>query len=47
MEHHLVRLLGEADMPTDGILAGVSRFRAYFQENQELLELLATQGQAP
>jgi len=34
-------------MPTDGILAGVSRFRAYFQENQEPLELLATQGQAP
>lgn len=34
-------------MPTDRILAGVGRFRAYFQENQELFELLATEGQAP
>lgn len=34
-------------MPTDRILAGVGRFRAYFDENRELFELLATEGQAP
>ena len=34
-------------MPTDRILAGIGRFRAYFQENRELFELLATEGQAP
>ena len=34
-------------MPTDRILAGIGRFRAYFQENQELFELLAHEGQAP
>jgi carbonic anhydrase len=39
--------LEEIDMPTDRILAGVGRFRAYFQENRELFELLATEGQAP
>lgn len=34
-------------MPTERILAGIGRFRAYFQENRELFELLATEGQAP
>ena len=34
-------------MPTDRILAGIGRFRAYFEENRELLELLADDGQAP
>ena len=34
-------------MPTDRILAGIGRFREYFQENRELFELLANEGQAP
>jgi carbonic anhydrase len=34
-------------VPTDRILAGIGRFRAYFEENRELLELLANEGQAP
>ena len=34
-------------MPTDRILTGVARFRTYFQENRELFELLATEGQSP
>lgn len=34
-------------MPTERILAGLGRFRAYFQENRELFELLASEGQAP
>ena len=34
-------------MPTDRILAGIGRFRARFQENRELFELLANEGQAP
>jgi carbonic anhydrase len=34
-------------MPTDRILAGIGRFRAHFQENRELFELLAAEGQAP
>jgi carbonic anhydrase len=45
--HHLARLLEEANMPTDKILTGIGRFRAYRQENLELFELLATKGQAP
>ena len=34
-------------MPTGRILAGIGRFRACFQENRQLFELLATEGQAP
>ena len=34
-------------MPTDRIRAGVGRFREYFEENRELFELLAAEGQAP
>jgi carbonic anhydrase len=34
-------------VPTERILAGLGRFRAYFQENRELFELLASEGQAP
>jgi carbonic anhydrase len=34
-------------MPTDRILAGIGRFQDYFEENRELLELLAAEGQAP
>ncbi|NIV31963.1 MAG: carbonic anhydrase [Anaerolineae bacterium] len=34
-------------MPTDRILAGIGRFRTYFEENRELFELLADKGQAP
>lgn len=34
-------------MPTAKILAGVGRFQDYYLENLELLERLATQGQAP
>lgn len=34
-------------MPTDRILAGIGRFRAYFEENRELFELQANEGQAP
>ena len=34
-------------MPTFRILAGLGRFRAYFQENRELFKLLAEEGQAP
>jgi carbonic anhydrase len=34
-------------MPTDRILAGIERFQAYFEENRELFELLATAGQSP
>jgi carbonic anhydrase len=34
-------------MPTDRILAGIGRFRTYFEENRELFELLAGKGQAP
>ncbi len=34
-------------MPTDRIMAGIGRFHAQFQENRELFELLATEGQAP
>jgi carbonic anhydrase len=34
-------------MPTERILAGIGRFRTYFEENRELFELLASEGQAP
>ena len=34
-------------MPTERILAGIERFQAYFKENRELFELLATAGQSP
>jgi len=34
-------------MPTDRILAGIGRFRTYFEENRDLFELLADEGQAP
>ncbi len=34
-------------MPTAKILAGISEFQEYFQQNRELLERLASQGQAP
>ena len=34
-------------MPTPKILTGMGRFREYYQENQELFEHLATQGQSP
>ena len=34
-------------MPTDRILAGIGRFRTHFEENRELFELLANEGQAP
>jgi carbonic anhydrase len=34
-------------MPTDRILTGLGRFHTYFEENQELFELLANEGQAP
>ena len=34
-------------MPTDRILAGIGRFQTYFEENRELFELLAEEGQAP
>ena len=34
-------------MPTDKILAGIGRFRTYFDENRELFEHLADKGQAP
>ena len=34
-------------MPTDRILAGIGRFRTYFEENRDLFELLAEEGQAP
>jgi carbonic anhydrase len=34
-------------MLTDRILAGIGRFRTYFQENRELFEMLAAEGQAP
>jgi len=34
-------------MPTDKILAGIRRFQETFQENRELFERLALQGQSP
>jgi len=34
-------------MPTDRILAGIARFRTYFEKNRELFELLAAEGQSP
>jgi len=34
-------------VPIDRILAGIGRFRAYFEENRELFELMAAEGQAP
>jgi carbonic anhydrase len=34
-------------MPTPKILTGIGRFQKYFQENRELFERLATQGQSP
>jgi carbonic anhydrase len=34
-------------VPTTKILAGIGRFQEYYQENQELFERLAIQGQAP
>jgi carbonic anhydrase len=34
-------------MPTPKILSGIRRFEAYYRENQELFEHLATQGQSP
>jgi carbonic anhydrase len=34
-------------MPTPKVLAGVAQFQEYFQQNRELFERLATQGQAP
>ena len=34
-------------MPTPKILTGIGRFQAYFQENREFFERLATQGQSP
>ena len=34
-------------MPTDSIVAGIGRFRVYYEENRELFELLANEGQAP
>jgi carbonic anhydrase len=34
-------------MPTDRILAGTGRFRAFFEENRDLFELLADEGQTP
>ena len=34
-------------MPTSRILGGIAQFQDYFQQNRELFERLATQGQAP
>ena len=34
-------------MPTPKILAGIQEFQAYYKENQELFDRLATQGQSP
>jgi carbonic anhydrase len=34
-------------MPTDKILSGIGRFQKYFEENRELFDLLATEGQEP
>jgi carbonic anhydrase len=34
-------------MPTDRVLRGIERFQEYRQENLELFERLATEGQAP
>jgi len=34
-------------MPSDKILTGISRYRAYFEEHRELFELLANEGQTP
>lgn len=34
-------------MPTEKILAGIGRFQETYQENPELFERLATQGQSP
>ncbi len=34
-------------MPTPKILTGIGRFQEYFQENRELFERLAIQGQSP
>lgn len=34
-------------MPTDKILAGIDRFQETYQENRELFERLATEGQSP
>jgi carbonic anhydrase len=34
-------------MPTPKILAGIAKFRDYYEQNWELFERLATQGQSP
>jgi len=34
-------------MPTPDVLAGIHRFREYAEQNRELLDRLATQGQSP
>lgn len=34
-------------MPTPKILAGIAKFRGYYEQNRELFERLATQGQSP